>query len=94
YSIMWQDGSDQSSIVANQAATYSCKSAMNGTESDELILDCDTRVPLLNLAPAISWCPGDIVTLDASQPFAAQYIWSTVTTPSIQIITPDVYIMM
>ncbi|MBL0006219.1 MAG: hypothetical protein IPP25_03260 [Saprospiraceae bacterium] len=23
YSIMWQDGSDQSSIVANQAATYS-----------------------------------------------------------------------
>jgi len=93
YSIMWQDGSDQSSIVANQAAIYSLQISNEcGTESDELILDYDTRVPLLNLAPAISWCPGDIVTLDASQPFAAQYIWSTgATTPSIQIITPGVY---
>ncbi len=93
YTIMWQDGSDQASIVANQAATYALQISNEcGTESDELVLDYDTSVPQLNLAPSISWCPGDIVTLDATQPFPATYIWSTgATTPSIQIVTPGVY---
>lgn len=93
YTIMWQDGSDQASLLADQAATYSLQISNEcGTESDELVLNYDTNVPQLNLAPSISWCPGDIVVLDAGQPFAAQYIWSTgATTPSIQIVTPGVY---
>ncbi len=93
YTIMWQDGSDQASIVANQAATYSLQISNEcGTESDEFVLDYDTRIPQLNLAPSISWCPGDIVTLDATQPFPAAYSWSTgATSSSIQIITPGVY---
>ena len=46
----------------------------------------------LNLPPFISWCPGDIVTLDATQPFPAAYSWSTgATSSSIQIVTPGVY---
>ena len=93
YSIMWQDGSNQASIVVNQAATYALQISNEcGTATDELVLDYDTSVPQLNLAPTISWCPGDIVILDATQPFPATYIWSTgATTPSIQIVTPGVY---
>ncbi|MBL0006224.1 MAG: hypothetical protein IPP25_03285 [Saprospiraceae bacterium] len=93
YAIMWQDGSDQSTLVVNQAATYSLQISNEcGTESDEFVLDYDTRVPQLNLAPSISWCPGDIVTLDATQPFPAAYSWSTgATSSSIQIVTPGVY---
>jgi len=93
YTILWQDGSDQVSIVANQAATYSLQISNEcGMVMDELVLDYDTRVPQLNLLPSVSWCPGDIVTLDASQPFPAAYIWSTgATTASIQIVTPGVY---
>ena len=93
YVIMWQDGSDETTLVANQAGTYSLQISNEcGTESDEFVLDYDTRVPQLNLAPAISWCPGDIVTLDATQPFPATYSWSTgATSSSIQIVNPGVY---
>jgi len=93
YTILWQDGSDQVSIVANQAETYSLQLSNDcGMVMDELVLNYDTRVPQLNLAPTASWCPGDIVTLDATQPFTATYIWSTgATTPSIQILTPGLY---
>ncbi|HQW27184.1 MAG TPA: hypothetical protein PLV75_14535, partial [Saprospiraceae bacterium] len=95
YAIIWQDGSDETNLVANQAGTYSLQISNEcGTESDEFVLDYDTRVPLLNLPPTISWCPGDIVTLDATQPFPAAYSWSTgATSSSIQIVTPGVYII-
>ena len=39
-----------------------------------------------------SWCEPDIITLDASQPFQADYYWSTGSNDSvIEINTPEVY---
>ena len=37
-------------------------------------------------------CPSDIINFDATQSFAAMYVWSTgETTPSITVSTPGVY---
>ncbi len=93
YTILWQDGSDQTSLVANQAGTYSLQiSNACGSETDELVVEYDYNIPQLNLTPSISLCPGDLVTLDATQPFPAVYSWSTgATSPAIQILTPGVY---
>ena len=56
------------------------------------MLDYDTRVPLLNLDPSISWCEGDIISLDATQPFVAGYLWSDgSSTPSLQVTAPGLY---
>jgi gliding motility-associated-like protein len=95
YEIMWQDGSQQPSIVANTANTYSLQLSNDcGTVSDAIQVDFDNRTPQLNLATPIPWCEGDIISLDATQPFIAEYLWSTgAVSPSIQVNAVGQYII-
>ncbi|MBK8831388.1 MAG: gliding motility-associated C-terminal domain-containing protein [Saprospiraceae bacterium] len=93
FEINWQDGSNQPTIIADQALTYSLQLSNDcGVVSDNIVLDYDTRVPLLNLDPSISWCEGDIISLNATQPFAAGYLWSNgSSSPTLQVTTPGLY---
>ncbi len=93
YEILWQDGSDASSIIADQSIIYSLQLSNDcGTVSDDLNLTYDDRVIQLDPDSSIPWCEGDVITLDATQPFNAEYLWSTGDeTPSLQITTPGYY---
>jgi gliding motility-associated-like protein len=93
YDILWQDGSLLPSIIADQPATYSLQLSNDcGAVSDELVLNYDTRVPVLNLDSSIPWCEGDVITLDATQSFAATYSWSNgAISPAIQVLSPGLY---
>jgi len=91
--ILWQDGSAQQVMIAEVADTYSLQlSNVCGSVTDELILSFETHYPQLNIDPLRSWCEGDVITLDATQPFFAAYLWSTGdSTPSIELSTPGIY---
>lgn len=93
FTLQWQDGSDQSSFTVTQPGTYSLLlSNACGFVRDELVVSYDTRVPDPGLDPVLEWCMGDAFTLDASQAFAATYLWSTGdTSPSIEVHTPGTY---
>ena len=80
-------------IIADQAGVYSLQLSNEcDTITDAITVDYDTRIPQLSLDSTISWCEGDIITLDATQPFIAEYLWSTgATSPSIQITSPGQY---
>jgi gliding motility-associated-like protein len=93
FDILWQDGSNQTTIIADQPITYTLLLSNDcGTVSDELLLSFDTIVPAVDLGPDLEWCEGDVFTLNATQPFAADYLWSNgSTSPSVQITTPGIY---
>ncbi len=93
FDILWQDGSNQVSTLADQPITYSLQLSNDcGIVSDELILTYDTHVPIVDLGPDLYWCEGDSFTLDVSQPFLADYLWSDGSETSfIDISTPGVY---
>ncbi len=93
FDLLWQDGSMQATINANQPITYSLQMSNDcGFVSDDLVLFYDTHVPVVDFGHDLSWCEGDVFTLDASQPFLADYLWSNGnTTSSIEISSPGVY---
>lgn len=93
YDILWHDGTDQASFMADQAGTFSLQVSNDcGLVMDEVIVTFDTRTIALELGPEIPWCEGDIFALDASQTFPAQYNWSTGSTSSaIEVLSPGVY---
>ena len=80
-------------MVADEALTYSLQiSNACGVVSDNLEVDIDQDTPVLHPDAQQYWCPGDIITFDVTQSFAAMYVWSTgETTPSITVSTPGVY---
>jgi gliding motility-associated-like protein len=62
-----------------------------GVTSDEIMISLDEDEPQVSLDP-VSLCEGELVMLDATQPFDAQYLWSTgSTSPSIRVTTPGDY---
>lgn len=93
FDLMWQDGSDQNTFVADQEDVYWLQISNEcGSMADTVVLQYDNLVAVLNLDPKIPWCEGDVITLDAAQPFTAQYVWSTgATSASIQVNQPAIY---
>lgn len=93
FAIQWHDGSDQETYVVNHPESVSLQlSNTCGTVSDALQVDYDQNIPVLNLDPEFEWCPGDIIILNATQSFPAEYLWSTGSTqPVLSILSPGVY---
>jgi gliding motility-associated-like protein len=91
--LMWQDGSSSTTFLASQAGNYSLSISNNcGVRTDEIAILYDDQ--LLQFSPEVHFelCPGDVIELDATQPFAATYTWNTGSTdPFISITTPDLY---
>jgi gliding motility-associated-like protein len=93
YDVMWQDGSGMLHLVVNHPGTYSLTlSNACGTANDEITIDYDTRVPQIDIEPIHSWCEGDVISFDVTQPFDVTYLWNTgASNPSISISTPGTY---
>ncbi len=93
FDVQWQDGSSQPVFVADHAGTYTLQLSNEcGSVADDFTLTYDTRILQLNLDPQLKWCAGDVITLDATQPFAADYHWNTgVTTSTLQINSTGLY---
>jgi len=89
--ILWQDGSDSAMITANKNQVYSLTvSNACGTAHDEVSVVIDSDVPVVQLDSTV--CPGEILILDAAQPFDAQYNWSTGSSnTSIDVVSPGQY---
>ena len=91
--LLWQDGSTQPMIVADQAITYSLQiSNACGTASDSLDVAINSDVPVVDLGEQQVWCPGEQIILDATQAFAATYLWSSGDDQArIVVTTPGIY---
>jgi gliding motility-associated-like protein len=89
----WSDGSHGSSFIASEEQTYSLVISNDcGEVSDEINVSFDAQAPLVELGPAYALCPEQSITLDVTQPFAADYLWNTGSTlPSLTITNPDFY---
>lgn len=91
--LTWQDGSTGSTYIASQAGTYTLTVSNDcGSTSDQLLLTYDDIIPNISLDDTVTLCPGDQIILDVSQPFDADYAWSTGShLPSITVTTPGMY---
>ena len=92
--LLWQDGADSSMITASSNQLYTLKiSNTCGSVNDEIQVYVDVDVPVLPFEDMMI-CPGEVLTLDASQPFDAQYAWSTgASNPSIDVRQPGQYMV-
>ena len=64
-----------------------------GSTYDEVNVDIDPDIPVVPFG-AMMICPGDVLTLDASQLFDAQYSWNTgASVPSIDVVMPGEYMV-
>ena len=93
YDVQWQDGSGMLHLVVNRPGIYTLQLSNDcGIISDEIEVSYDTHIPQLNLDASVPWCEGDVITLDASQSFAAAYMWNTgAITSSVDITLPGLY---
>ena len=91
--LMWQDGSNLSSLIIQLPGTYFLQASnMCGKVSDTITVSMNTNDIQINFEPLINWCLGDIITLDATQAFTASYLWNTGEISSvISINTPGIY---
>jgi len=95
YDILWHDGSHMPSYVADHAATYSLQlSNACGTVSDLLEVNYDLHVPDLKPVTYKTWCEGEVITFDVTQPFDALYTWSNGSiSPVLQVEAPGIYVV-
>lgn len=93
YDVLWQDGSGMLHLIADHTGRYWLRLSNEcGSTADTIDINVDSRTPTVTLAPELLWCQGDQFTLDATQPFAATYLWTTgSTSSSINVNTPGLY---
>ena len=91
--LLWQDGSSNASLIADQAITYHLLiSNVCGTSRDSLVVEINADIPVIDLDAQQVWCPGEEISLDATQPFLATYLWSNGDDQArIVVTTPGVY---
>jgi len=94
--ITWQDGSHAPTFIADQSQLYSLALSNEcGTTSDDFELTIDQHTPLIDLQDEYPWCPEDILSLNVTQPFPAEYLWNDGSAlPTLQITQPGLYSVM
>ena len=93
FDLVWQDGSTVADLLVDQQGTYILQlSNQCGAVSDSINISINPDSIVPGLLPQLSWCPGDILTLDVTQPFLANYIWNTGSAdPLIEISEAGIY---
>ncbi len=93
FEMEWQDGSTSPTILADDDITYKLRIRNScGVKEDSLKVTFDQNIPKVTFDSPVPWCPEDMITLDASQSFAATYLWNTgETTPAIVVSNPGIY---
>lgn len=77
FDLLWQDGSSLPDVLVDQQGIYILQlSNQCGYASDSITVFINPDSILPGLVPQLSWCPGDVFTLDATQPFPATYTWN------------------
>ena len=91
--ILWQNGSQLSSILAEEEGIYTLTiSNACGQSTDQLEVAFSHLIPEIQLDDHYPWCNGDQITLNVEQGFPAIYAWSDGSTASsITISTPGNY---
>jgi gliding motility-associated-like protein len=74
--IIWQDGTNGSTLLADQSGTYTLtvRNAC-GEQTDDFILTYNTEAPVIQDAPPYPWCSGNTILIDVTQSFPAEYTW-------------------
>jgi len=91
--LTWQDGSTLASLLVITPGVYSLSISNEcGLQRDEIEVRVEERTPLLTFGPTMEICPGEAISLDATQAFEAYYSWSTGDlASSITVVHPGVY---
>lgn len=85
---VWQDGSVNSSFVVNASGTYYVDMTSNcGTTRDSVEVDIVNPVENFDLGSDTTFCYGNILFLEVTQPNAVTYLWNDGSTNSSFIAT-------
>lgn len=88
---LWQDGTTGPTLAVSAAGAYQVSVDLNGCVTDDQLLVSVNPVPLVDLGPDQSICPGTQLTLDATTP-GASYLWNTgATTPALTTGAPGTH---
>ena len=71
---LWQDGSTSATFAATTAGPYTVQVTVNGCSATDAINVGVTPLPVVNLGPDLTICPGSSVVLNATVP-GATYLW-------------------
>lgn len=86
-SYLWNNGATTPVIQAG-AGTWAVEVTVGGCTGTDAITISEHVPPTVQLGPDTTLCPGETITLDATQP-GATYVWNTgASTPAITISTP------
>ncbi|MBK8227162.1 MAG: gliding motility-associated C-terminal domain-containing protein [Flavobacteriales bacterium] len=88
---LWNDGSAGATLTAASTGTYSVTVTLNNCSASDAMDLVVIPLPVVDLGPDQTVCPGTSITLDATLPGAA-YAWSNGSgSPSITVSAPGTY---
>lgn len=90
-SYLWSDGSTDPVLTVGAPGTYGVTVDLNGCSASDAVNVDVTPLPVVDIGPDQTICPGETITLDAAVP-GATYLWSNgATSSAITVGTPGVY---
>jgi len=91
--ILWQDGSNDITMMADKNQVYSLSISNEcGFVFDEMNVIIDAHQLVLPSDTTYSLCPNEVIIVDVTQPNNATYLWSTGSdSPAITIVSPGLY---
>ncbi len=82
---LWDDGSTGATRTISTAGTYSVDVTVNGCTGTDAVSVVVNPLPIVNLGPDLTLCPGTQGTLDATTP-GATYLWDDGSTGATRTI--------
>ncbi|HQV53262.1 MAG TPA: hypothetical protein PLD17_13470, partial [Flavobacteriales bacterium] len=90
-SYVWQDNSTNATFNVTTGGMYSVDVTVNGCSTTDMINVSYNPLPIVDLGPDQTVCPGSNVLLDATAP-GATYLWQDgALTPTYTAFTPGLY---
>ena len=88
---LWNTGATTPTLTTGTAGPYSVQVTVNGCTGSDAANVAVTPLPVVNLGPDQTVCPGTAVNLNATVP-GGTYLWNTgATTPTLSVSPPGTY---